>query len=71
MIDAGNCEHAHEIERACGGDSGPAPANQKHAETTQMHDDERRGAYPIDTVDVPDSAHLAGGMKVSIEPLDH
>ena len=71
MIDAGDREHAHEIERACGGYSGPAPANQEDAETTQVHDNKRRGAYPVDTVDVPDSAHLAGGVKVSIEPLDH
>jgi len=71
MIDAGDGEHAHEIEAAGSGDSGPAPADQEHAETTQMHDDERGATHPIDVVDILDFADFPTGMEISIKPLNH
>ena len=70
VVNSRDRKHAHEVKRGRGGNRGPAPADQKNAETSKMHDYERRATHPVDAIDIDNFGSSAGCMIIGIEPLD-
>lgn len=70
VVNPGDREHAHEVKSGCGGNRGPAPADQKNAETAKMHDYERCASHPVHAIDIDNFGSSAGRMIIGIEPLD-
>ena len=70
VVNPGDREHAHEVKSGRGGDRGPAPADQKNAETAKMHDYERRASHPVQAIDIDSFGSSAGRVIIGIEPLD-
>ena len=69
VVNAGDCKHTHEVEEHGGPGGEGAHTHEEDAEATEVEDDERHDAHPIDLVGFV--AHFFGaiGAVIGVNPL--
>ena len=69
VVETGDREHPHEVERGGDRDRSPAPADPDHCEAAEVEENKRQAAAPLEVIGTVGDCFRSFGEVIRVKPL--